>query len=279
MGIKRYDGLTPTGTSLIAPGYVLPARQWLNPHTPKATPETIYDATDEEMEIPVGHSGEFHGRLVHIPFGNLSDPDILDCWDGAGKTGNQYTVTFSGSPLGAQTFYIKPGYPFISLPTGLAGTTLYFTYKYVFSGWDMTDAAYVWQAIRDVQLSNSLDTIVCGEAITNKLVYIDNSDGKAYIADEPNDILKQASAFVYGAHSLGDTAIIIAKGKAYPSSGSWTLPKNKVIYAGRNGLPTYNGDVSANALQSGDWAKKIGWSYDGSTILFDGTDDAWIQVP
>lgn len=268
MAFERFSGMSPVGLSLIPAGYVLPERAWMNP--PGTNLEDGFvpeDVDDESFLVPTGRIGNVLVRLHGIPYGNLLDGDVFSVWTGLGKTGTELTVTLTYQTLSLNEVWVMPGSGWAALPASMGGTTVYFNYKTVFSGFDMTDAAYLWESVRRLQVGESVGvTAEAGEDIEDQFVYVKDSDGKCYVAD-PSSHATIATGFVRGEVLTGSTATIQKGGTAEPESASWTLPVGVLLHAGVDGAPTYDGDAGAAALVSGNYAKEIGRSYDGSTIV------------
>jgi len=177
---------------------------------------------------------------------------------------NVYTVVaFTKSVLGATDVAILPGSNHIAFNTAESGKSVTITYK---AAQTSIDAAYVARLHAEIvaiqeNIQVNTFTATAGEAIDAQFVYLD--DDKLYVASAPS-VDFPAQYFCPGDYEAGEEAVIYKSGIV---TCDVSMPDRVVIWAGRNGKPTWSGDGSANALVSGDSIHPAGYRWESATQL------------
>lgn len=291
MGVRRYNTLTPTTGLATFPTSVMEDRKFLGlffDRVAASVSTSAIDITNEQIDVDGTEDGLF--RLLHVPKGQANDliggARVLDIWSGPSKTGTQFTAITGNTAFGPATsreFRHYVGSNEIDVdPDQIADggfTTLYATYKASHSEIDPELFARLWEEVQATQNyviggTSSSSTIpdsfaaTSGEALVKGFGYVDAATKTVFQFDDPRDLAQvEALVWVDGSVNSGANFTAYLTGLFEKPASITAYPIGKAILAGRNGLPTWDEDGSANALVAGDFARISGRSMDGTNLF------------
>ena len=250
-GLLSSSGLSPYPTATI------PDRSFADAFYDFDDADAVITITDEVVTVPAA-SG--FCELRHYPIGGLTDTSELLIEDAAE---NQWTCQLS-DPTGTGEVRVYPGTRRLDFHSDDYGATLYATYQTAHTGITAADLAYQWDCIKTLMTeldtlkaaTGSTGTATAGDAIDNQFVRLGN-DSLLYVSD-PSLLNGLAIGFAEDSYTAGQTVTFTRFGLVTVSGV--TLPLRSAIWAGENGKPTYEGDVSGNevAAGSGHWRQFAG---------------------